>query len=337
VAGNLRYCFYFSLSLLRLSRFGRVCNLFKLIFSFLYSSITRHVYHSGMPFALSVEAAACCNLQCPECAMGKGLVQRGKLFIDEKLFETIIAQSSSHLLFLQLFFQGEPLMNKGLERLIKIAQQKKIFVSISTNAQLLNEELAKSLVGSGINHIILSLDGATQQTYQQYRVGGDIEKVLNALAFLHNAKKKSKQIFPLIEVQCLVTGFNEYELDQVKKLVHLADKVTFKSIYIDDLSQTTSVLPSNKKYVRYRVLSDGTLILKNKLHNRCWRMWSSAVVTSEGYVLPCCFDKTAQFSQGNLNLSFLKEIWKSNNYKRFRRQIITGRKDTVMCNNCTSN
>lgn len=75
--------------------------------------------------------------------------------------------------------------------------------------------------------------------------------------------------------------------------------------------------------------------LKNKIKNKCWKMWHSTVITWDGNVVPCCFDKDAIFVMGNLNNQLFSEIWKSNKYVNFRNRLLLNRNEIEMCKNCT--
>jgi radical SAM protein with 4Fe4S-binding SPASM domain len=79
----------------------------------------------------------------------------------------------------------------------------------------------------------------------------------------------------------------------------------------------------------------GKFEIKNKLLNHCWKMWHSAVITWDGLVVPCCFDKDAEYRMGNVSKSSFKEVWMSEKYLSFRKQLIGSRKNIEMCKNCT--
>ena len=81
-------------------------------------------------------------------------------------------------------------------------------------------------------------------------------------------------------------------------------------------------MPMNEEYARYKKRSDGTYVLKYKTGNHCWRMWSSSVITWDGKVVPCCFDKDAQYQMGELSQTEFKTIWKSGLYADFRKKVL---------------
>jgi len=95
------------------------------------------------------------------------------------------------------------------------------------------------------------------------------------------------------------------------------------------------LIPANEKYSRYRKQKDGTYSLKNKLKNSCFRLWNSSVITWDGDVIPCSFDKNAIFKFGNMNSISFKEINNSETYKNFRKMLNSDRKKIEICRNCT--
>ena len=94
-------------------------------------------------------------------------------------------------------------------------------------------------------------------------------------------------------------------------------------------------MPENESYSRYRKKADGTYILKYKLGNYCWRMWSGSVFTWDGKLVPCCFDKDAQHQLGDIKNQTFRSIWKNERYNLFRKQVFSKRKDIDICQNCS--
>ena len=94
-------------------------------------------------------------------------------------------------------------------------------------------------------------------------------------------------------------------------------------------------MPENSTYSRYKKNADGTYVLNYSVGNHCWRMWSGSVITWNGTVVPCCFDKDAKYSFGNLNNISFSEIWKNDAYQNVRKNIIKNRTDIEICKNCT--
>ena len=91
------------------------------------------------------------------------------------------------------------------------------------------------------------------------------------------------------------------------------------------LGTGNELIPTIDKYSRYKQMPDGTWKIKNKMINSCWRMWQSCVITWDGGVVPCCFDKDAKYKLGNLEVENFKDIWFSDPYNNFRKSILESR------------
>lgn len=290
----------------------------------------------GMPTFLSIEVASICNLNCPECPCGLHQINRENTFMEEDLFNSILKQAAPYIHTMQFFFQGEPLLHPLLVQFIQKANQNNIYTITSTNAQLCDSQKARDIVESGLNQIIISIDGTTQETYERYRIGGSLEKVLQTIDHLNHWKETLKSKFPIIEAQMVIFRHNEHEIEQFKELckVHNVNIITLKTAQIYNFSSKPELIPQNKKYTRY-ILKNNQWQLKKKRKNHCYRQWSGAVITSSGDLIPCCFDKLAQHSFGNLNDSTLKELWYGSKAQSFREKILTNSNSIEICRNCS--
>ena len=244
---------------------------------------------------------------------------------------------SDHLLYLTFYFQGEPYLNPEFLRMVQIANQHRVYTTTSTNAHFLDDTNAKKTVESGLDRLIISIDGASQETYESYRKEGDLTKVLEGTKNVLKWRKKLRSRSPKVVWQFLVVKPNEHEIPQVKKLAkeYEVDKVAFKTAQIYDYQNGSELIPSIDKYSRYKENHDGTFSIKNKLENKCWKMWQSCVITWDGQVIPCCFDKDASHSMGNVFENSFKNIWHSRPYEGFRDALLTSRSEIEICKNCT--
>ena len=150
-------------------------------------------------------------------------------------------------------------------------------------------------------------------------------------------KKKLKSSTPHVIFQFLVVKPNEHQIHEVKRIGNElgVNEVKFKTAQIYDFGNGNDLIPTLDGYSRYKQNSDGKWSIKNPLDNHCWRMWSGAVITWDGKVIPCCFDKDAQHSMGNLYSHSFKEIWNNKQYKDFRASILRSRSEVEMCKNCS--
>ena len=315
----------------------RLWNVFLLRASFILGKYFKTPVVWGTPYAASIEPTTACNLGCPECPSGLKQFTRetGRLPVTEN--KNMLDQIGSNLFYINYYFQGEPFLNPQFLELIKEAHSRKIYTATSTNAHFISDKKADEIIDSGLSRLIISIDGITQETYEDYRIHGQLEKVLKGTKSIMRAKKEKKSSTPHVIWQFLVTGKNEHEIPKLQELAreYEVDELRLKSIQVYEFENGNSLIPQNEKYSRYKRLSNGKYKMKAGLGNHCWRMWSSTVLTWNGIVVPCCFDKDAKHQLGKISESNFKNIWKSERYKSLRKQILTARQDVDICNNCS--
>jgi radical SAM protein with 4Fe4S-binding SPASM domain len=257
--------------------------------------------------------------------------------LQEDLFKKVIDQQKSTLANLTFYFQGEPYLHPKFLEMVRYASDRHIYTSTSTNAHYLSDENAKKTIESGLSQMIISLDGTTQETYASYRIGGKIEKVIEGAKNIMRLKKEMNSHTPKVILQFLVVRPNEHQIEDVKKLAEEigVDELTLKTAQIYDYKDGSDLIPSLDHYSRYRRNKDGSYSIKNEMENHCWKMWHSCVITWDGKVIPCCFDKDAHHQMGDVSKFELKKIWKSPAYHQFRKSILKSRSEIEMCQNCT--
>lgn len=315
-------------------RFHKIVNLLLLKISFQLSIIVKKPILWGNPAFLSIEPTNVCNLHCPECPTGGGFSNVNKGFASKALIDAVLPSIKRSILHVNLFFQGEPFLNKNV---VSFALQMSpyTFVTISTNGHFITNENAQDVVKAGFYKIIVSLDGINQEQYSKYRKGGEFLKVIDAIDSLVAAKEQLKSPFPIIEIQCLLFKHTEPIKDQFEDLAKKlkVDSLQFKTAQFYDEENAKEMMPSeeNSRYF----IKENKVVINHTVTNRCWRLWSSAVITWNGDIVPCCFDKDKKYVQGNLFSTQLFDAWKHSIYQNFRKQIITARKAVEMCNNCS--
>ena len=312
-------------------------NAFQVRWSFYYSKWSKTPKGITFPISITIEPTTACNLGCPECPSGLKQFTRPEGNLKQKLHQKIIDQVYRKTFYLNFYFQGEPYINPNFLEMIKYAHTKKMYTATSTNAHFLNEENAKKTIESGLNRLTISIDGTTQETYESYRKNGSLEKVIEGTKNVIKWKKELKSKIPYIIFQFLVVKPNEHQIEDAKKLATElgVDEIRFKTAQVYNFKSGNELIPTIEKYARYKKLADGTYRLKNKLLNECWRMWSSCVITWDGKIVPCCFDKDATHQLGDIEQTNLQQIWKSAAYTNFRKTLLTDRQNIDICKNCT--
>jgi radical SAM protein with 4Fe4S-binding SPASM domain len=315
----------------------RGMNVLSVTGSYLLSKWTGKNLHRGMPMAVSIEPTTSCNLRCPECPSGLRSFTRPTGMLDPELFRNTMDQLKDSLSYLLFYFQGEPYLHPDFLDLVKIASSNGIYTATSTNAHYLDEENARKTVESGLDRLIISIDGTTQDTYSSYRVGGKLDKVLEGAKNIVHWKKKLGSSTPHTIFQFLVVKPNEHQMQDVLRLGKQigVDEVAFKTAQIYDYEDGSELIPENDRYSRYRKGADGKYRVKNRLLNHCWKLWHSCVITWDGKVVPCCFDKDAEYVMGDLKEQSFLEIWNSKRYNEFRSSVLRSRSEIEMCTNCT--
>ena len=286
---------------------------------------------------MSIEPTTACNLGCPECPSGLKQFTRPTGKLNLELHGKMIHQLKKSVFYINYYFQGEPFLHPQFLDLIIEAKKNKIYTATSTNAHFIDEKKAEEIVLSGLDRLIISIDGLTQATYENYRVHGTLTKVIEGTNHLLAAKKKLNSNTPHLIFQFLAVKPNEHEIPGVFKLGKEMniDEVRIKSAQLYDYENGNPLLPDNEKYSRYKLQSNGKYKLKYKTGNHCWRMWSSSVFTWDGKVVPCCFDKDAKHVLGTLENNSFKSIWTDKQYVAFRQAVLTGRNQIEICKNCS--
>jgi len=279
---------------------------------------------------MMVEPTNFCNFNCPLCDRGSGKLTRPEGSMSPENFTRLLDEIGSGLKLLLLWNQGEPFINKKSSEMVRAAKERRIFTIISTNGSLL-ERNASDIIDSGLDEIIVSLDGANTETYHRYRRGGDFGKILGGVREL--VRVRGRKLTPLISLQFLLLKHNLSEIADFKNLAADlgADRVLWKTVQVADAKMAETFLPSEGRFTRY---SDSRSLKLQRVRYDCRRILYSAVVDWNGNVVPCCFDKNEDFLLGNVFNEGFDNIWRGGKFTRFR-DIIANGKRPGMCANCT--
>jgi radical SAM protein with 4Fe4S-binding SPASM domain len=316
---------------------ARVVNALKIIDSYYRARRTKQATINGLPMSISVEPTTSCNLRCPECPSGLRSFTRPTGMLGADLYKRTIDELHQTLLYLIFYFQGEPYLHPQFLELVQYAADRNIYTATSTNAHYLTDDNARKTVESGLDRLIISIDGTTQETYEQYRIGGKLDKVLEGTRNIVRWKKALKSRTPHVVFQFLVVRPNQHQVSEVRALARQlgVDDVWLKTAQIYDYEHGSDLMPTIDKYSRYAQQSDGSYRIKNAMADECWRMWHSCVVTWDGTVVPCCFDKDAHHRLGDLQTQTFSELWRGPAYQQFRHTLLESRSQIEMCRNCT--
>jgi len=295
-----------------------------------------HVW--GYPLILTVEPTNRCNLRCPQCLTGAGKIKRGFHNLSFDDFKHIIDELGDYLFYLILFNQGEPFLHPQLIDFISYAKRKKIYVTTSTNGHFFRDsKFVHKTISSGLDTLVISLDGADPHTYETYRTGGNFIQVIEGIKKLVEVKERLGLTSPNLVIQFLVMRHNEHQIAAIKRLGDEigADRVLLKTVQITSEEDANEFLPKAERYRRY-VINNNRLKMKTSRKNPCRRLWVSTVINSDGCVVPCCFDKDSAYSFGSIHdaATSIRKIWRSKKYQNFR-ELLLRTNDLDICQNCT--
>ena len=322
--------------LLRSLTARRIGNITKTSIAFLLSTLLQKRFVWGIPPVLTIEPTNLCNLQCPLCTTGAGEMRRSAGKMTLETFKRIIDLMADDIFFLLIYHQGEPYINKNFFKFIEMAKTKNIYVTTSTNGHFFNRDNIEKTLDSGLDSMIVSVDGSTQQIYEKYRIGGRLNRVIEGTRELINLRNLRKQRAPNIALQFLVMKQNEHDIPQIKKLASQlqVDRLLIKNIEVRSTEEAKQWLPQKNKFRRYHF--DGQqLVVKNVNNRNCSRPWLSTLINWDGLVVPCCFDKNGDHPLGNIHdVENMTEIWQGNRYNSFRQKLIRNRVEIDICRNC---
>lgn len=317
----------------------RSLNAGKVLAGYYFSKWTKKPHQWGLPISIAIEPTTSCNLRCPECPSGLRSFTRDTGMLEESFFQKTIEELHKDIFYLTFYFQGEPYLNPKFLEMVKYASEKNIYTATSTNVHYLDDQNAKATVESGLDRLIISIDGTTQESYQSYRIGGDLQKVIEGTKNILKWKKELRSSTPYVIFQFVVFRQNEHEVEAVKKLGKQlgVDEVRIKSAQIYDYENGNERIPTQEEFSRYKKTQTGTYLPPEggKEHTSCWKMWNSCVITWDGKIVPCCFDKDAKHQLGNLKETSFQDIWFNGSYTKFRTSLLKSRKEIDICKNCS--
>ena len=233
---------------------SKVFNSAKLLASYYWSRITKKPVQWGYPASISFEPTTSCNLRCPECPSGLRAFTRPTGMLDNKFFKDSITQLKKELHYLTFYFQGEPYLNPKFLDMVKFAHDNKIYTATSTNAHYLKPDIAKKTIESGLDRLIISIDGTSQETYQSYRVGGKLEKVIEGARNIIAAKNEMNSTKPFVIFQFLVVKPNEHQIDDVLKFINKEIKSGNQIFWVCPLIEVSKKLDHSSAVMKFEYL-----------------------------------------------------------------------------------
>lgn len=291
----------------------------------------RHTRSIGRPYVLLLDPSSYCNLRCPFCPTGQRNKQRSYANLPLDRFKHLMDEVGPSLFYLDLFNWGEPFINKDLIPMIEYLRPFRIFTSVSTNFDVkMTEGLAERIVSSGLSRLIISADGATQESYMKYRVGGRLENVLRNMKAVSAARQRATSSTPRIYWRFLVFRHNEHEIDRAKGMaeemgVDLELCAPYIAVEDERYRDWVSTIPYFNKYTADTGAAPQQLktgpVTKD---GACDWLWMSAAINSNGSVSPCCGIWEEKHDFGKIGNSGFQGVWNSQTYRAARSFMRTG-------------
>lgn len=301
----------------------------------------------GWPTTLQVEPASICNLRCDLCPVTDGM-ERPTGLMDFELFKKSIDEIGDYVLLMILWDWGEPFVNPAVYDMIAYAKKRNIKIISSTNAHVFAKgENANKLIASGIDSIIVAIDGINQDTYERFRQTGKLETALKGVRNLVAAKSAQNSKTPLINFRFIVTKHNENEIPELKNLVRSLgiDVLTIKTLnpydyYSENILKRQTyyegLLPKDARYQRFRYkgpVGDRHRIRRNP---RCTRVWDCLTIHWNGVVCLCTYDYKDKYMNGDVQTDTIKNVWFGAPIRSIRRQFKNDWEQIDLCRNCTN-
>ena len=287
----------------------------------------------GYPFEWEIDTTNICQLKCPLCHTGLDNINRMKGTMHFDTFKKTIDEIKDTVLWLSLYSWGEPLLNKQLPRFIQYARQSNIPTIISTNLSLkLTPEKVEGLIKSGLDVMIISLDGVTQEVYEKYRVRGKLDLVLENIRLIIEKKKELKSSTPFLEWQFIVMKQNEHQIPEARQMASDlgVDQIIFKRV---DFPHGIGTEEMAQKWLPVKTAEFRRESPLSKPYHengpKCWKLWRSGVINWDGGYAPCCYLTDAKHDFGNVNDNTIKEIWNNTQYRTARNMFMSGKMPQV--------
>lgn len=286
----------------------------------LYEYLTSRTVLNYRPVVLRIEPTSHCNLRCPTChPSGNTFGGPMRREVLDRLLERI---PFAVMLKGTLYLFGEPFFSRHLPEMIRAIGDRGVPTSTSTNFNVFSEAKAHEIIDAGLSWLIVCVDGADQETYARYRVGGSLERVLENIRIMVATKRARGTSWPVIEVQCIEFEYNRHQVDEIRRIcLDLGvERFTVKRDVLSQMNIDVSRLTDGESGSRGDQTSRVSAGAKRR-RARCVYLYGTLHVDYDGSVLPCCVGR-AVF--GNLLESSLDEIWNNEKFVAARRFFASG-------------
>ena len=289
----------------------------------------------NMPSTIMIEPTNVCNLKCPACPTGNGTLPFRKGYMNIDAFKTLIDELGPYADHAQLWGFGEPFLHNDILEMAAYCKKFNMLVRISTNGQFLGDShFAEEIVKSGVDVLKISLDGASQETLEKYRVNASFDKIAGGIRAINAAKRKYGSRYPRIILQFIVMKHNQHEIPIIQELAaEFEAKYKQKTVWVEE-DNAEDLLPESR-YSRFVVDPRTQRLRPAKIQPKlCPYPWQTAMINYDGTVVPCCKDPYRYHLFGNALEDKYKIIWRSSPFVDFRRRLLKDPAELKKCNRC---
>lgn len=281
----------------------------------------RRIELQGHPYLLIIDPCNYCNLRCPLCPTGLGTLERPQKMMSFECFQKYFDPVADHLFEAYLHNWGESLLNKEVYKMIAYAQSRNVGTNLSTNFSDTSKSDLQNLLDCGLEYLIVSLDGTSQDTYSRYRVRGVFENVMNNMADIIRMRNARGAKKPVVEWQFIVMKQNEHQIPEAEALAKKAgvDHLRFIPVGMPyDTADRKAVanrwFPVTVQGREYSPEVEQQFGQANK-PSPCFYLYRSMVVNADGGLAPCCvvFKKESDFAQLS-GAEDIGAVWNNDHY-----------------------
>ncbi|MEW6282850.1 MAG: radical SAM/SPASM domain-containing protein [Candidatus Eremiobacterota bacterium] len=273
------------------------------------------------PVVAFVDPTTFCNLRCPACPTGARAGLRPQATLDWDLYRAFMEEVGDYLFKLYLYNLGEPLLHKKAPELVELARARDIFVMVSSNLSFpLSDDYCERLVRSGLDVLVVPLDGTTPETYQTYRQQGCFELVRENMRKVQATKQRLDSLTPRVVWQFLVFRHNEHEVDTVRREYRAwgADEYCIGGAY---LPLSGGLAPSSM--AQYDIYDPGHLHRRMTLQamaeaKACTWLYGVSVLNASGKLSPCCYTAAEKDDFGDYAPGEFMRSWNAERFTRAR-------------------
>jgi radical SAM protein with 4Fe4S-binding SPASM domain len=294
---------------------------YKKIYNYILNKVEKKqkkVFLKSLPVNITIEPCNICNLSCPGCVTGvkhPGSIEPGMLSFEQ--FKYIFNQVKDYVFNISLYKWGEPFLNKDIFLMFNYASSNRCGTTVHSNFNIFNESMAEQAIKTKLTHIYLSIDGATQETYEKYRRGGDLGLVLKNIETLVKKKKEAKSKFPIITWKYLIFPHNSREIELAR--------IKSKELGVDAFEAFRANLDNVSTFGAGKFYDLANECIRTFAADNCEALWDGIIIYPDGSVFPCCQSFRKKDIFGNIYNQPLSQIWNNNDYLALRKIIKTGK------------